>query len=641
MSTSTIFCSNPTCGEPHKENELAKKECKKCTQNSLKIDRFQLIEVLKEHNKNHVKIIRSLKGRKEGENDAAHFVKLIHLNKSSTESGSSVGNQSQLENGEYIQLKSDNDLKIPLRLIKHKKPENVPSIEAIYHNTSCIYVISHFVKGDNLRKRITGGKKDAVSILTILKEVAEALNRIHQKEIIHGDINLENIVFSEDKILFVDPVAAKDFNECHYFPKTKTAFIPPELWHAIDNSNYSSYGADLTKTHDIYSLCAVFVKVLSCHIQDDSHARDDDNIWDWPMKIPGAEDLVPLKKLLDDFVAKEDTFRKGHNLDEVITCLDESLEKLQYPPKEENPLWQLFAEMPLVKWFFDSYKKLSKNHQQQLKYLQYIVPPAIIFGALATWAIPNRSKIEEIFFNNNTNPITTPTNQAIGTSEESKEELLKSLEDLLVKDNPDYRKADILTQKLLFRLFKSEKIHSSSAINFRQDTIKTEEGKLIPIKVITKQNCLDLKKVDRLWKMSSDGKFGFEAQNKITNGLRFSQTPYTSDEKIKEDFFARQVNSLGWGVLRKEEFNEIEIIRANSLSYEQQRDMIMKIIMIHGGYSDLPNIKHGVKANNQSDIPRGFYPVTIKLGSTENWPNFDDWCSSNYRERRENGSSND
>jgi hypothetical protein len=85
--------------------------------------------------------------------------------------------------------------------------------------------------------------------------------------------------------------------------------------------------------------------------------------------------------------------------------------------------------------------------------------------------------------------------------------------------------------------------------------------------------------------------------------------------------------------LTGEAFEQIEQLRRKSLKYESQRDQIIKIIESNGGSSEM---KIETASKDDLDQFKGYYPITIKLGITEKWPNFYDWCSEDYERERKN-----
>ena len=75
----------------------------------------------------------------------------------------------------------------------------VPEIVGIYscfEENSTAYIVMEYVKGSNLAQyvRMRGGKLSVEETLRILRPIMEALDRVHQAEIVHRDISPDNIL---------------------------------------------------------------------------------------------------------------------------------------------------------------------------------------------------------------------------------------------------------------------------------------------------------------------------------------------------------------------------------------------------------------------------------------------------------------
>ncbi len=182
-------------------------------------------------------------------------------------------------------------------------------------------------------------------------------------------------------------------------------------------------------------------------------------------------------------------------------------------------------------------------------------------------------------------------------------------------------------------LFKSERIDSHSVIKFKQIDVETPAIKSI------RGYCNDLKRIDDTWRAASSNFFGFKAQNQVIRNVKFTYSQFNLPrQKIQrqEEFHSQQFKALGWGELKNIDIAQIEEVRKDHTGYVNQRDKILNIIKNNGGYSDLVNL--GINLTSEYPLAKykGHYPITIKLGTTENWPNFDDWCSPDYVENRKN-----
>ena len=102
-----------------------------------------------------------------------------------------------------------------------------------------LYMVQEFVNGKSLRALMLAGEKPAV-LLQHLAAVAQILNAIHAKGVVHGDVKPENIlVTAEGKTVLVDfglaRVASRDRATlsgatAHYAPPALAAQFRPAQW---------------------------------------------------------------------------------------------------------------------------------------------------------------------------------------------------------------------------------------------------------------------------------------------------------------------------------------------------------------------------------------------------------------------------
>ena len=89
------------------------------------------------------------------------------------------------------------------------------------------------VADQNLKKLIDQQNicgKEWDDIRNITRQIAAALEHIHSKGIVHGDIKPTNIVLSGQKLRLIDFDASASIEKCQYIgAKYSSAYIPPEL----------------------------------------------------------------------------------------------------------------------------------------------------------------------------------------------------------------------------------------------------------------------------------------------------------------------------------------------------------------------------------------------------------------------------
>src|SRR5262249_34556637 len=65
------------------------------------------------------------------------------------------------------------------------------------------FIVSEFIEGETLRRRIGGGRMNAAEILEIAIQITSALNAAHEAGIVHRDIKPENVMVRPDGLVKV------------------------------------------------------------------------------------------------------------------------------------------------------------------------------------------------------------------------------------------------------------------------------------------------------------------------------------------------------------------------------------------------------------------------------------------------------
>ncbi len=155
---------------------------------------------------------------------------------------------------------------------------NHPNIASIYNiedSNATTYLVMELVPGENLAERVK--REGAVPIeesLTIVKQIAEALEAAHEKGIIHRDLKPANVKLTpEGKVKVLDFGLAKAFAED---PSTVDMINSPTLSMAatmqgviLGTAAYMSpeqaKGKAVTKATDIWAFGCVLYELLSDH----------------------------------------------------------------------------------------------------------------------------------------------------------------------------------------------------------------------------------------------------------------------------------------------------------------------------------------------------------------------------------------
>ncbi len=209
----------------------------------------------------------------------------------------------------------------------------IPDVYAYFEFPDYQCLVQQFIKGESLAQKITKqGAFSEIEIREILTDILPVLNFIHQNNIIHRDINPDNIILSDHnlKLYLVDFGAVKVTSKTS-LAKTGTligsvGYAPPEQLRG--KPTFSS---------DIYSLGVTCIHLLTnIHPFELFNDWEDQWVWnDFLLEPVGKK----LKEVLNKMIPK--TLNQRYNSIEQI-CNDLQI-KLQLPvisapPQSLNPL---------------------------------------------------------------------------------------------------------------------------------------------------------------------------------------------------------------------------------------------------------------------------------------------------------------
>jgi len=139
-----------------------------------------------------------------------------------------------------------------------KQCENVINLLNISKDETYLYMITEYCEGGTLKQllnRPENAKFKEKDALRFLYEIAKGVNILHQKGIMHRDLNLENIFFKEGRCVIGDFGSATS----NTWSETSWAGTPeyraPEVFKAREKFEYN-------KQADIWSLGIMFYEML-------------------------------------------------------------------------------------------------------------------------------------------------------------------------------------------------------------------------------------------------------------------------------------------------------------------------------------------------------------------------------------------
>jgi len=146
---------------------------------------------------------------------------------------------------------------------------NIVRVTDIFQENNTAYIVMPFVEGQTMQQLVEqNGKLEYETAVNYIAQLSEAVDYIHQRDILHRDIKPENIIITpENKAILIDFGSAREFihdkTQQHTSIYTQ-GYAPLEQYSS--NSKKGSYS-------DIYSLGATFYFALTGQKPMDAASR--------------------------------------------------------------------------------------------------------------------------------------------------------------------------------------------------------------------------------------------------------------------------------------------------------------------------------------------------------------------------------
>jgi len=173
----------------------------------------------------------------------------------------------------------DTEAKVLYKLGRH---EHIPQLLAYFEENQEFYLVQEYIQGHDLNEEIKPGKPISENqVISLLQEILEILEFVHQQKVIHRDINPRNILRQEKdgKLVLIDFGAVKQITTQVVSTVNQTKFtvaigtpgyIPSEQ--AQGEPKFSS---------DIYALGLIIISAITGLSNEELEKDDDTNeiIW--------------------------------------------------------------------------------------------------------------------------------------------------------------------------------------------------------------------------------------------------------------------------------------------------------------------------------------------------------------------------
>ncbi|GHT39884.1 hypothetical protein AGMMS49965_07190 [Bacteroidia bacterium] len=136
---------------------------------------------------------------------------------------------------------------------------NIVKIVDVFQENNTAYIVMPFVEGQTLQQIVAGrGRLNYETALDYITQLSEAVDYIHQRDILHRDIKPENIIITPlNKAILID------FGSAREFIQDKTQSHTTILTHGYAPLEQYSPSSRKGSYTDIYSLGAVFYFALT------------------------------------------------------------------------------------------------------------------------------------------------------------------------------------------------------------------------------------------------------------------------------------------------------------------------------------------------------------------------------------------
>ncbi len=152
-----------------------------------------------------------------------------------------------------------------------------------------MYMVMAFYEGETLREKIVSGPLPIAEVINIIYQIADGLNKAHEKGIIHRDIKPANIMIIDEEVPKI-----LDFGLAKLRGQTKLTKESTTLGTIAYMSPEQTTGEEVDQRSDIWSLGVVFYEMLTGKLPFRGHYEQA------IMYSIMNEDPEPIKELIPD-----------------------------------------------------------------------------------------------------------------------------------------------------------------------------------------------------------------------------------------------------------------------------------------------------------------------------------------------------
>ncbi|MFN5871194.1 MAG: SUMF1/EgtB/PvdO family nonheme iron enzyme [Aphanizomenon sp.] len=230
------------------------------------------------------------------------------------------------------------------RLQELGKHPQIPDLLAFFPEDGRLYLIQEFIDGQNLLQELQNkGTLKEPEIKTLLEKLLPVLQFIHDNQVIHRDIKLENIIKSKNGTLFLIDFGVSKETTGSILTRVGTitgtpGFAPPEQFRGI-----------VYHSSDLYSLAVTCVRLLTGHLQEingvDKLFDTNTMQWQWQKYVSVSQELKDvLETMLQDIPAN-----RYQSATEVLAALSNTKARVRQQVSPHSSKQSIYSPTNLTK----------------------------------------------------------------------------------------------------------------------------------------------------------------------------------------------------------------------------------------------------------------------------------------------------
>lgn len=177
---------------------------------------------------------------------------------------------SNSKNNDFFKSGKDQFLREARMIARFSNDSGIVDVRDFFEENGTAYIVMEYIEGKNLKVYMREhGLFKVDAILTLIRPILDALEKVHNVGLIHRDISPDNIMFTKDSKLKLMNFGAAKNTDSEMTARgsiiLKPGYAPPE--------QYKRDGKQGAWT-DIYALCATLYKCITGVTPDESTLRE-------------------------------------------------------------------------------------------------------------------------------------------------------------------------------------------------------------------------------------------------------------------------------------------------------------------------------------------------------------------------------